>query len=151
MLLKHPKFSDVKIDLNVLNEIILSKTYLKLDLGSNHITLNIKVPRDTLVLRGLPGDVAQATVHATLTGLLTNGHQMSVEGEGENKMVLKKELNDNWIVQFNSESIAKDAFFKLKNTSVAGHRFKCELKTNTLFRTTSLSELQSRKEAVLPL
>jgi hypothetical protein len=151
VLLKHPKFSDVKIDLNVLNEIILSKTYLKLDLGSNHITLNIKVPRDTLVIRGLPDHIAQATVQTQLTALLTNANQISVEGDDQNKISLKKELNNNYIVQFNSESMAKDAFFKLKNTSVAGHRFKCELKTNTLFRTTSLSELQTRKETVLPL
>lgn len=113
VLLKHPKFNDVKIDLNILNEIILCKTYLKLDPNTNNITLNIKVPRDILIIRGLPESIDLKELDIELNKMLlskNSGDKDKGSGDEESKLYIKKENNSNWVVQFNSESEAKDAF-----------------------------------------
>jgi len=97
--------------LNLLNEIILCKTYLKLDPQTNYITLNIKVPRDTLVIRGLPESIDIKELDEGLSKLLSNNiNGKNDTDSADDKLYIKKENNSNWIVQFSSESEARDAF-----------------------------------------
>jgi len=97
--------------LNLLNEIILCKTYLKLDPLTNYITLNIKVPRDTLVIRGLPESIDIKELDEGLSKLLSNNiNGKNDTDSADDKLYIKKENNSNWIVQFSSESEARDAF-----------------------------------------
>lgn len=87
VLLKHPKFNDVKIDLNILNEIILCKTYLKLDPNTNNITLNIKVPRDTLIIRGLPESIDLKELDIELNKMLLSKNSLDKDsGDEESKL-----------------------------------------------------------------
>lgn len=142
MLLKHPKFSEITIDMNILNEIILCKAYLKLDLSNNTITLNIKIPRDVLIIRDLPDGLSN--VEETLMNIF-NETKIDIT-----IINISPQVNNIYYIHFGSETEARQAFLLLKGREIMNHNIKCELKTNMLFRTTNFTEQQKAKETKLP-
>jgi len=132
-----------------MNEIILCKTYLRLDPESNFITLNLKIPRDSLVLRGLATtleiEVVQRELEKILMGDNKKDNQFTI-------INLKPEVNSNWIVQFSNELEAQSAFHSLKGKIfLNGDKpIKPELKTNTLFRASNFSNMHNKKAPALP-
>jgi len=88
-LLKHPKFANISIDMHLLNEIILCKTYLKLDPVNNTITLNIKVPRDMLIIRDLPNTLENVKEELEIFLRSQSANEFTI-------LSVSAEINDNW-------------------------------------------------------
>lgn len=75
--------------MHLLNEIILCKTYLKLDPVNNTITLNIKVPRDMLIIRDLPNTLENVKEELEIFLRSQSTNEFTI-------LNVDPEINDNW-------------------------------------------------------
>jgi len=106
----HSKIKCLNLSYAVLKENVMSKPFLKYDHTTDNIKINIKIPRNILILRNVSSNLQEDSLRQYLQQKLGNLYN--------NLKSLKSELNDNWLASFTEEAHAMEAFTLLQDQTL---------------------------------
>eukprot|EP01117_Protostelium_nocturnum_P006583 TRINITY_DN2371_c0_g1_i1.p1 TRINITY_DN2371_c0_g1~~TRINITY_DN2371_c0_g1_i1.p1 ORF type:complete len:490 (-),score=145.19 TRINITY_DN2371_c0_g1_i1:479-1837(-) len=122
------QIKNLTTDLDLLVSVMKECHGVELDSSSQMIKPSIKPTRNTLILREIPSSTPLQEIKAMF------------EGEGHGKVSeIKPEIGDMWYVTFESDKGALDSLEKLRSQTFQDKPIRCRLKTESTFRSISLS------------
>ncbi|KAJ1628962.1 hypothetical protein T492DRAFT_134326 [Pavlovales sp. CCMP2436] len=110
-------------DAELIKRALKSSTEAILDPSGTMVKPNIKVSRNTLVLREISADTTAAEITAVFDG----------EGCPKPESV-KSDINDTWFVAFDTEEDCMEAHMSIRNRTLKGKPLKARVKSENLLR-----------------